>query len=158
MQQTIAWRSMHSQGRGLFSLAYRTLPDIDSRTIREGEFACNSVIGFNFGDGHLHNNDLIRAIQRRCQFKPGEFIVFWVESQPVGKATQAYQIIDAALGVVERGTWRVKDAVREQPWLPNGPIPVNVEWRAAVQPPTAATNSVPSAPPSPAPARVTEPR
>ena len=150
MQQTIAWRSMHSQGRGLFSLAYRTLPDIDSRTIREGEFACNSVIGFNFGDGHLHNNDLIRAIQRRCQFKPGEFIVFWVESQPVGKATQAYQIIDAALGVVERGTWRVKDAVREQPWLPNGPIPVNVEWRAAVQPPTAATNSVPSAPASPA--------
>ncbi|MFX4377413.1 DUF3556 domain-containing protein, partial [Acinetobacter baumannii] len=31
MQQTIAWRSMHSQGRGLFSLAYRTLPDIDTR-------------------------------------------------------------------------------------------------------------------------------
>ena len=34
-----------------------------SRTVREGEFVCNSLIGFNFGDGHLHNEDLIRAVQ-----------------------------------------------------------------------------------------------
>ncbi|KJL37383.1 hypothetical protein RR49_00967 [Microbacterium ginsengisoli] len=142
MQQTIAWRSMHSQGRGLFSLAYRTLPDIDTRTVREGEFACNSVIGFNFGDGHLHNADLIRALQTRCHFLPGEFVVFWVESQPVTRGTQSYQIIDAALGVIERGTWKVADAVKEQPWLPNGPIPINVTWRADVQPPTSATNTV----------------
>lgn len=142
MQQTIAWRSMHSQGRGLFSLAYRTLPDIDTRTVREGEFACNSVIGFNFGDGHLHNADLIRALQSRCHFLPGEFVVFWVESQPVTRGTQSYQIIDAALGVIERGTWKVADAVKEQPWLPNGPIPVEVTWRADVQPPTSATNTV----------------
>lgn len=142
MQQTIAWRSMHSQGRGLFSLAYRTLPDIDTRTVREGEFACNSVIGFNFGDGHLHNADLIRALQTRCHFLPGEFVVFWVESQPVTRGTQSYQIIDAALGVIERGTWKVADAVKEQPWLPDGPIPINVTWRADVQPPTSATNTV----------------
>lgn len=142
MQQTIAWRSMHSQGRGLFSLAYRTLPDIDTRTVREGEFACNSVIGFNFGDGHLHDASLIRALQSRCHFLPGEFVVFWVESQPITRGTQSYQIIDAALGVIERGTWKVADAVKEQPWLPNGPIPVNVTWRADTQPPTAATNAV----------------
>ena len=54
MQQTLAWRSMHSQGRGLFSVLYRSLPDLETRTIREAEFARNSVIGFNFGDGHLH--------------------------------------------------------------------------------------------------------
>lgn len=142
MQQTIAWRSMHSQGRGLLSLAYRTLPDIETRTIREGEFACNSVIGFNFGDGHLHNAELISALQKRCQFAPGEFVVFWVESQPITRGTQTYQIIDAALGVIERGTWKVADAVREQPWLPNGPIPVSVAWRADVQLPTSATNTV----------------
>lgn len=141
MQQTIAWRSMHSQGRGLFSLLYRTLPDIESRTIREGEFACNSVIGFNFGDGHLHDERLIAALQKRCRFEPGEFIVFWVESQPIHKKTQEYKIIDAALGVIERGTWRVADAVREQPWLPNGPIPVEVAWRSATQPPLAAPAS-----------------
>jgi len=40
-------------------------------------------------------------------------------------------VIDAALGVIERGTWQVADAVAEQPWLPNGPIPVQVTWSRA---------------------------
>jgi hypothetical protein len=39
-------------------------------------------------------------------------------------------VIDAALGVIERGTWKVSDAVEEQPWLPNGPIPIQVTWSA----------------------------
>jgi len=40
-------------------------------------------------------------------------------------------VIDAALGVIERGTWKVADAVKEQPWLPNGPIPTEVTWSLA---------------------------
>ncbi|MBK5217052.1 MAG: DUF3556 domain-containing protein, partial [Propionibacteriales bacterium] len=44
--------------------------------------------------------------------------------------TQEYRVIDAALGVVERGTYVVKDATDEQPWLPNGPIPHQVTWTA----------------------------
>jgi len=128
MQQTIAWRSMHSQGRGLFSVLLKNLPDLDQRTLREAEFGCNSLIGFNFGDGHLHHIDLINAVQSRVGFAPGEWIVAWVESQPIHRGTQQYQVIDAALGVIERGTWKVADAVREQPWLPNGPIPLDVTW------------------------------
>ena len=135
MQQTIAWRSMHSQGRGLFSVLINTLPDIDRWTIREGEFACNSLIGFNFGDGHLHNEDLINAVQARCGFEPGEFVVCWVESQAIHSKVQHYKVIDAALGVIERGTWKVSDAVDEQPWLPNGPIPTEVSWRATTDAP-----------------------
>jgi hypothetical protein len=133
MQQTIAWRSMHSQGRGLFSLLIRHVPEIDRWTVREAEFACNSILGFNFGDGHLHNEDMIRALQRRCRFEPGEFIVAWVESQPIHRGTQEYKVIDAALGVIERGTWNVADAVREQPWLPNGPIRTMVTWTLPAQ-------------------------
>jgi hypothetical protein len=128
MQQTIAWRTMHSQGRGLFSLLIKHLEDIDTRTVREGEFVCNSLIGFNFGDGHLHNEDLITAVQRRCGFTPGELVIVWVESQAIHSKVQHYKVIDAALGVTERGTWQVADAVREQPWLPNGPIPTEVTW------------------------------
>lgn len=128
MQQTIAWRSMHSQGRGLFSLLRKYIVDIDRWTIREGEFACNSMIGFNFGDGHLHNIDLINAVQSRVGFAPGEWIVVWVESQPIHRGTQQYQVIDAALGVIERGTWRVSDAVAALPWLPDGPIEHQVTW------------------------------
>jgi hypothetical protein len=129
MQQTIAWRSMHSQGRGLFSVLYRSVPDIESRIVREAEFSCNSVIGFNFGDGHLHDERLVRALQTRCHFEPGEFVVVWVESQPIHSAFQEYKVIDAALGVIERGRWRVSDAVAAQPWLPDGPIPIDVLWK-----------------------------
>lgn len=162
MQQTIAWRSMHSQGRGLFSLLIDHIPDIDNWTVREGEFACNSIIGFNFGDGHLHDESLIRAIQRRCHFKPGEFIVAWVESQPIHKTTQSYKLIDAAVGVIETGTWNVEDAVSTQPWLPNGPIPTTVTWRRTADDsatPNPRTLSAPSAAPMPdtVPASIAEP-
>jgi hypothetical protein len=133
LQQTIAWRTMHSQGRGLFSLLLTHLPDLESRTVREAEFLCNSLIGFNFGDGHLHGEDLVRAVQRQVGFEPGECVVAWVESQPVHRGTQEYKLIDAALGVIERGTWRVADAVAEQPWLPNGPIPTQASWAASGQ-------------------------
>ena len=126
MQQTLAWRTMHSQGRGLLSLLIKHLPDVDQRTVREAEFICNSLIGFNFGDGHLHNEDMINAVQAQARFEPGELVIAWVESQSVHHDYQEYKLIDAALGVIERGTWKVADAVEEQPWLPNGPIPMNV--------------------------------
>ncbi len=75
---------MHSQGRGLNSVMINKLgEDIDTYTLREAEFGCNAIVGFNFGDGHLHDQQLIQAIQKRCQFAPGEFIVVWVESEPV---------------------------------------------------------------------------
>ena len=82
----IGWRSMHSQGRGLFSVLVKNLPDIDTRTVREAELVCNSLIGFNFGDGHLHNEDLIAAVQDEAQFAPGELVVVWVESQAIATA------------------------------------------------------------------------
>lgn len=42
--------------------------------------------------------------------------------------TQRDNVIDAALGTIETGTDRVADAVAEQLWLPNSPIPCDVEW------------------------------
>jgi hypothetical protein len=132
MQQTLGWRAMHSQGRGLNSVMINQLgDDIDHYTLREGEFSCNAIIGFNFGDGHLHDRRLIEAIQKRCEFAPGEFIVVWVESEPVGNGRQQYLVIDAAVGIIERGSWAVSDAVAEQPWLPDGPIRTHVDSRLA---------------------------
>ncbi|RDH74219.1 DUF3556 domain-containing protein [Mycolicibacterium moriokaense] len=128
MNQPVAWRSMHSQGRGLFSVLLKSLPDIDTRTVREAEFICNTLIGFNFGDGHLHNEDLIAAVQTEANFEPGELVVAWVESQAWGSPVQHYKLIDAAIGVIETGTWKVSDAVNAQPWLPDGPIPTDVTW------------------------------
>jgi hypothetical protein len=61
--------------------------------------------------------------------RPGEFIVVWAESKPLGNGRQEYLVIDAAVGIVEQGCWVVKEAVAEQAWLPNGPIPTLVHWR-----------------------------
>jgi hypothetical protein len=118
----VFWFSSHR------SLLVSHLPDVDTRTVREGEFLCNSLIGFNFGDGHLHNEDLIKAVQRQAEFEPGECVIAWVESEAVGSGVQHYKLIDAALGVIERGTWKVADVVAEQPWLPNGSVPTQVSW------------------------------
>ncbi|HUO37108.1 MAG TPA: DUF3556 domain-containing protein, partial [Mycobacterium sp.] len=63
-------------------------------------------------------------------------VVVWVESQPIQRKIQQYKVIDAALGVIERGTWHVEDAVNQQPWLPNGPIPLNVAWTRPATPPS----------------------
>ncbi|KRB72749.1 hypothetical protein ASE01_22145 [Nocardioides sp. Root190] len=130
MQMTLAWRAMHAQGRGLFSVMQNYLgEEYETYSLREAEFCCNAIIGWNFGDGHLHDDQLIEAIQKRIGFEPGEFVVVWVESQPLHKKTQEYFVMDAALGIVERGTWLVADCVKTQPWLPDGPVPVEVTYR-----------------------------
>ncbi|RNL81367.1 DUF3556 domain-containing protein [Nocardioides marmorisolisilvae] len=132
LQKVTSWRALHSQGRGLFSAAYAHLDDIETRTIRDGEFVCNAVLGWNFGDGHLHDDRMIAAVQKRLGLAPGDLVVMYCESQatPWLNPPQEYRVIDAALGVVERGTWNVADCVAEQPWLPNGPIPLAATWTA----------------------------
>jgi hypothetical protein len=130
LHQYLSWRAMHSQGRGLNSVMINQLgADMDVYDPREGEMMCCAILGWNFGDGHLHDQRFIEAVQKRCQFAPGELMVVWAESDPIGKGRQEYWVMDAAVGIVERGSWSVRDAVEEQPWLPNGPIPVDVRWR-----------------------------
>jgi uncharacterized membrane protein YkgB len=133
MQKLLGWRSLHSQGRGLYSVLIEHLPDIETRTVRDGEFVCNTILGWNFGDGHLHDERLIAAVQRRLNLQPGDLVVAFCESQPTPwrkHVPQQYRVIDAALGIVERGTWNVTECVNEQPWLPNGPVPLDVNWTA----------------------------
>ncbi|WP_370290636.1 DUF3556 domain-containing protein [Nocardioides sp.] len=135
LTKVAAWRALHSQGRGLYSVLLEHVPDIDDierRVVREGEFIASIMLGWNFGDGHLHDERLVAAVQRRLGLEPGDLIVAYAESQatPWSNPPQHYRVIDAALGVVERGTWNVSDCVAEQPWLPNGPIPLEVRWTA----------------------------
>lgn len=126
----VAWRSMHSQGRGLISVLRNYLgDDLDRRDVWEGETGANVLLGWNFGDGHIHGIRFLEALRSVCAFEPGEYVVAWVESQPVHKDYQEWFVFDGAYGVVQRGTWKVADCIAEQPWLPNGPIPLNVTWR-----------------------------
>ena len=69
-----AFRGLNTHGRALFTLAHRAMAghDEDDYTITDGERICSTAIGWNFGDGHMHNEQLIAAMQQRCGFEPGE--------------------------------------------------------------------------------------
>ena len=94
--------------RPLLAAAHGTSTTSTATRSARASSSATPIVGWNFGDGHLHDERLIAAVQRRLNFAPGELVVAFVESQPIHKnAPQAYRVIDAALGVVERGTWNV---------------------------------------------------
>jgi hypothetical protein len=119
------WRAMHHHGRALNGLLPRALDDLDAYEIVEGETVAGVVLGWNFGDGHLHHEQLLGAVQERCGFAEGELRVVMLESQPIHRPWQEYRIVDASTGVVEAGYVRVADMTQRQPWLDeDGTIPV----------------------------------
>lgn len=128
MQKAIAFRMMHPMGRAHITLQMRHNADMDSRVLRDGEFASNTLTGWNFGDGHCHDERLVEAVQQRCNYEPGELVVVFTESQPMFDKRVQYRVIDAALGVVEKGWYHNDDAANEQPWLPNGLLPHVITW------------------------------
>jgi Transmembrane protein of unknown function (DUF3556) len=125
LQKAVAWRCMHSHGRALATLIGKHVDTYENYDIREGEFVAGTVLGWQFGDGHLHNERFIEAVQQRCGFAPGEVIVVCIESQPIHVLRQRYRVIDLALGELERGYVEVEDMLASQPWLDQGPIPVH---------------------------------
>ncbi len=130
LEFAVAWRMLNTHARGLLSLMLCHLDDPENYEVREAEFVCSALVGWQFGDGHLHDERLISAVQERCRFAPGELMVVFVESQPIHTKLQQYRVIDAALGVVERGTWHIDDLAETQPWLPDGPVAHEVTWTA----------------------------
>jgi hypothetical protein len=128
IQKAVAFRMMHPMGRMHISALMRHTESLDNRIQREGEFVSNVLTGWNFGDGHCIDERLIAGLQERCRYEPGDVIVAFTESQPAFSKKVQYRVIDAALGVVEKGWYHNDDAYNEQPWLPNGPIPHTVTW------------------------------
>ena len=123
----LAFRSMHSHGRALNGLLPRAVDDLFGYHIREGEFIAGIAAGWNFGDGHFHDERLLAAIQEQCAFEPGEVRVIYLESQPAHVQRQQYRIYDAATGLIEQGWVKVADMVERHPWLDeSGTIPVQV--------------------------------
>jgi hypothetical protein len=114
---------MHSHGRALNGLLPRAVEDVESYRVREGELVAGVVLGYNFGDGHFHNQTLLAAVQERCHFEPGELRVVTIESQPAHVQRQHYRIFDAATGLIEEGWVDVAEMVGRQPWLDGAPFP-----------------------------------
>jgi len=117
LNKGLAFRSMHSHGRALNGLLARAVDDVEAYRVREGELIAGVINGWNFGDGHLHDHQLLAAVQEQCGFAEGELRVVTLESQPANVQRQRYRIHDAATGLIEEGWVQVSDMVERQPWL-----------------------------------------
>jgi Transmembrane protein of unknown function (DUF3556) len=111
-----AFRSMHVHGRALNGLLARALENESDYVLREGETVAGPLIGWNFGEGHLHNEQLVEAVQRRCRLDEGDLRVIILEGQPIQTKKQWYRIVDAKTGLIEEGYVSVDDMLARQPW------------------------------------------
>lgn len=109
MGKAMAFRLMHLHGRVLPDLVPRAVADLNEYEWMDGELMAGMLLGWNFGDGHLHREQLLAAVQEQCLFDAGELRCIMVEAQPLG---------DARAGLVEQGHADVR-ALRARPW-PNG--------------------------------------
>ncbi|WP_232330574.1 DUF3556 domain-containing protein [Nocardia fusca] len=119
-----AFRAFNTHGKALFTLAHRAMAGHDEAdyVLTDGERICSTALGWNFGDGHLHSEQLIAALQQRCGFEPGEVRVVLLDAQPIHRQTQRYRLVDAATGEFESGSVRVADMVVRQPWDDDVPV------------------------------------
>ncbi|HWO21725.1 MAG TPA: DUF3556 domain-containing protein [Kofleriaceae bacterium] len=119
--KVMAFRLMHLQGRALPVLLPKALDaPLHEHEYMDGELVAGLALGWNFGDGHLHHEALLRAIQDQCGFLPGELRCIFVESQPLGRSTMAYRIHDASTGLIEAGDLDVRELRHRQPWAATG--------------------------------------
>ena len=132
LHKGLAFRALHSHGRALNGLLPRAVTDVEEYHVREGEFLAGVAVGWNFGEGHFHHEQLLAAVQERCGYSDGELRVIMLESQPAHIQRQHYRIWDAASGLIEEGYVQVADMLERQPWLgESGVFPVQVSGGAA---------------------------
>lgn len=117
MHKLLTFRALQYDGRAHFGLMPRAGgPDHEDMITMEGEVVAGTLVGWDFGDGHLHNEQLIDALRERCGFVPGELRVVVLESQALGSDRRDYRLVDGAFGQFERGYVLVSDLVGRQPW------------------------------------------
>jgi hypothetical protein len=114
--KVMGFRLMHLHGRALAVLLPKAVDRLEDYEYLDGEIVAGLMLGWNFGDGHLHNEQLLRTLQAQCGFEAGELRCIFVESQPLGRDAMEYRIADAASGEVERGTVLVSELRARQPW------------------------------------------
>ena len=94
---------MHCHGRALNGLLPRAVDDVEAYDVRDGELVSNVVNGWNFGDGHFHDQQLLEAVQERCgSSRARSADRARVPAGPSGQR-QRYRIYDAATGLFEEG-------------------------------------------------------
>ena len=142
-----AFRSMHLQGRALNTLLARMLADhpqgpsaldpIDgdrAPLIIDGELVAATALGWNFGEGHLHHEQLLDAITARMELAEGDIRCVFLESQPFLSPDLHWRIVDGVRGQVAEGHVKAIDLVEHQPW--SNSVPVTVLAQGSEEPET----------------------
>jgi hypothetical protein len=114
--KVLGFRLMHLHGRALPRLIPKAVERFEDYEYLDGEIVAGMVLGWNFGDGHLHNEPLLASVQEQCGFEPGELRCIFVEPQPLGGHNLDYRIVDASTGLLEQGSLDVRSLCQCQPW------------------------------------------
>ncbi|MGB0621463.1 MAG: DUF3556 domain-containing protein [Myxococcota bacterium] len=110
-------RQLHLQGRPLLeALPAAVGSHIDDYEWQEGETFGGTVLGWNFGDGHLNGHELLEKMQPICGFEKGELRVISVESQPLFDATMHWRVYCPVEGLIAEGVTNLEDYKLHQPW------------------------------------------
>ncbi|HXJ34329.1 MAG TPA: DUF3556 domain-containing protein [Candidatus Eisenbacteria bacterium] len=114
----LAFRTLHLQGRILGMLLPKAIGGRPFRdyTYVDGEVVAASVVGWNFGEGHLADQRLVAAVQAQCGFEDGDLRVICVEAQPILGSTLHWRIVDAKRGILEEGDAELSDLATRKPW------------------------------------------
>lgn len=116
--KVLAFRLMHLHGRALPALVPRAVDRLEEYEWMDGEIIAGLALGWNFGDGHLHHEQLLSALQAQCGFDEGELRCIFVESQPMLRPSLAYRIVDAKTGPIAAGELPIAELRSRQPWEP----------------------------------------
>ena len=111
-------RFLHLQGRPLLEALPAAVgdDDIDDWQLMEGETIGGTVLGWNFGDGHLNGEQLMRAIQPICEFEEGELKLVSVESQPLFGSSMHWRVYCPVRGKLAEGWTTIADYTEHAPW------------------------------------------
>ncbi len=115
--KVMGFRLMHLHGRALPLLVPKAVERLEDYEWVDGEIVAGLTLGWNFGDGHLHQEQLLENLQAQCGFDEGELRCIFVEGQPLGRSTLAYRVVDAKTGVIEKGELPVAELRTRQPWV-----------------------------------------
>jgi hypothetical protein len=114
--KVIAFREMHLHGRALQIILPKAVDRIEDYEYFDGELIAGMVLGWNFGDGHLHDERLLEVVQEQCGFEEGEVRCVFVESQPLCRPWLHWRIADAKSGRLDEGKVAIGDLQVLQPW------------------------------------------
>ena len=115
--KVMGFRLMHLHGRALPLLVPKAVDRLEDYEWVDGELVAGMALGWNFGEGHLHQEQLLASLQAQCGFEAGELRCIFVEAQPLGRSTLDYRVVDAKTGVLDKGELEVKELESRQPWV-----------------------------------------